>query len=112
MTRGRRQGLPDTATADYRHTQEKRTNIPPAKIAGEGRAPKIEKARYHYSPHLPPVLRFDPSGAADRLPEPIADGADRRGRPAAAQARGAEAAGRGATQPRAVARVGRQAGAA
>src|SRR2546428_7403660 len=60
-------------TADYRHIREKRTNIPPAKIAAEGAVPKVPKARYHYSPHLPPILRFDPTGSADRLPELIID---------------------------------------
>lgn len=64
---------PKVKTADYRHTREKRTNIPPAKIAAEGAVPKVSKARYHYSPHLPPVLRFDPTGSADRLPELIAE---------------------------------------
>ncbi len=60
-------------TTDYRHKGEKRTNIPPAKIAAEGRVPKVAKARYHYSPHLPPELRFDPTGKADKLPELIAE---------------------------------------
>ncbi len=64
---------PKVKTADYRHTREKRTNIPPAKIAAEGAVPKVPKARYYYSPHLPPVLRFDPTGSADRLPELIAE---------------------------------------
>jgi adenine-specific DNA-methyltransferase len=59
--------------ADYRHTREKRTNIPLAKIAAEGAVPKVPKARYYYSPHLPPVLRFDPTGLADRLPELIVE---------------------------------------
>ncbi len=54
-------------TADYRHDGEKRTNIPPAKMAGEGEIPKVKKVRYHYSPHLSPELRFDPTGKADRV---------------------------------------------
>src|SRR5947199_9278759 len=54
-------------TTDYRHTGEKRTNIPPAKIAGEGKVPAVPKARYYYNPHLPPVLRFDPTGDADNV---------------------------------------------
>jgi adenine-specific DNA-methyltransferase len=58
-------------TADYRHTGEKRKNIPPAKIAAEGKVPKVAKVRYEYSPHLPPVLRVDPTGKADKLPELI-----------------------------------------
>src|SRR5947207_15951394 len=60
-------------TADYRHTREKRTNIPPAKIAAEGKVPRVEKVRYQYSPHLPPVLRSDPTGRADALPALIAE---------------------------------------
>ena len=60
-------------TAHYKHVGEKRKNIPPAKIAAEGSVPKVPKARYHYSPHLPPVLRFDPAGDADRLPKLIAE---------------------------------------
>jgi adenine-specific DNA-methyltransferase len=54
-------------TKDYRHTEEKRKNIPPAKIAAEGEVPKIKKARYYYSPHLSPELRFDPTSKADRM---------------------------------------------
>jgi adenine-specific DNA-methyltransferase len=56
-------------TTDYRHTGEKRANIPPAKIAAEGKVPKVPTVRYQYSSHLPPVLRFDPSGETDKLPE-------------------------------------------
>ena len=60
-------------TVDFRHTGEKRPNIPPAKIAGEGKVPRVPKAKYHYSPHLPPVLRFDPTGAPDKLPDLLAE---------------------------------------
>ena len=55
-------------TTDYRHTGVKRKNVPPATIAAEGTVPKVAKARYAYSPHLPPVLRFDGTGKADALP--------------------------------------------
>ena len=58
-------------TTYYRHTGEKRTNNPPARIAAEGKVPAVPKVRYRYSPHLPPELRFDPTGKADRLPELI-----------------------------------------
>lgn len=54
-------------TNDYRHDGEKRKNIPLAKIAAEGQIPKVKKARYHYSPHLSPELRFDPTGNTDRV---------------------------------------------
>src|ERR1039458_9815390 len=57
------------STTDYRHTGEKRTNIPPAKIAAEGKVPRVPKVPYHYSPHLPPKLQFDPTGAPDKLPQ-------------------------------------------
>lgn len=54
-------------TSDYRHDGEKRKNIPLAKIAAEGQIPKVKKAKYHYSPHLSPELRFDPTGNTDRV---------------------------------------------
>jgi adenine-specific DNA-methyltransferase len=60
-------------TTDYRHPSEKRTNIPPAKIASEGRVPKVAKARYAYSPHLPPVLRFDATGQADKVVDRVGE---------------------------------------
>ena len=53
---------------DYRHDATRKNN-PPAAIAGEGRLPEYPKQRYSYDPHLPPVLRFDESAGADRLPE-------------------------------------------
>ena len=55
--------------ADYRHDEAKRKNNPPAKIAAEGSVPPMPKIEYAYSPRLPPVLRFDPTGAPDKLPE-------------------------------------------
>ena len=61
-----------TEAKDYRHAGETRKNIPPAKIAAEGPVPKVEKAKYAYSPHLPPRLRFDPIAKGDRLLELIA----------------------------------------
>jgi adenine-specific DNA-methyltransferase len=64
-------------TADYRHTREKRTNIPPAKIAAEGKVPRVAKVRYHYSPHLPPALQFDPSGKVDKIAELLSDAGKR-----------------------------------
>lgn len=54
---------------DYRHGEATRTNNPPAKIAAEGTVPLMPKIRYDYSPRLAPVLRFDPSGGADKVPE-------------------------------------------
>jgi adenine-specific DNA-methyltransferase len=52
---------------DYRYPNEKRTNIPPGRIAGEGIVPKMPKVRYFYSPHLPPKLQFDTTGKPDKL---------------------------------------------
>jgi len=54
---------------DYRHEDAKRKNIPPAGLAARGRTPKVAEQTYFYNPHLPPVLRFDYSGTADRFPE-------------------------------------------
>ena len=52
---------------DYRHPEAKRKNNPPGRIAAEGHVPVIATAEYAYNPHLPPVLRFDQSGEADKL---------------------------------------------
>jgi adenine-specific DNA-methyltransferase len=57
----------DERAVDYRYAGEKRTNIPPARMAGEGTVPTVPKARYAYSPHLPPTLQFDPTGEPDQL---------------------------------------------
>lgn len=56
---------------DYRFDKAKRKNNPPAKIAAEGTVPLMAKIQYAYSPRLAPELRFDPAGAADKLPELI-----------------------------------------
>jgi adenine-specific DNA-methyltransferase len=53
---------------DYRHG-EKRKNIPPAGLAAQGKVTEVPKTRYFYDPHLPPVMRFDETGASDQLPE-------------------------------------------
>jgi hypothetical protein len=53
----------------YRHKGEKRSNIPPAAIAAEGKVPAAPKLHYGYSPRLDPVLRFDVTGGPDKLPE-------------------------------------------
>lgn len=74
MAKRKNNGSPasEVETIDFRHATEKRKNIPPAKIAAEGSVPKVPRATYRYSPHLPPVLRSDPTGKADRLPELVA----------------------------------------
>jgi adenine-specific DNA-methyltransferase len=53
-------------SSEYRHG-DKRKNIPPAAIAGQGEIPRAKRIQYAYSPHLDPVLRFDPTGRADRV---------------------------------------------
>jgi hypothetical protein len=69
-------GRRDVAT-DYRYPN-KRTNNPPATLAAEGTVPAIPKAKYEYSPRLPPVLRFDPNGKPDALPELLAEATRRK----------------------------------
>ena len=54
---------------DYRHDDATRRNNPPAGIASHGGLREKPKQEYVYNPHLPPVLRFDETGAADKLPE-------------------------------------------
>src|SRR5688572_20278707 len=61
-------GMPNAErTVDYRYPHEKRTNIPPGRIAVEGAVPKMPKVRHAYSPHLSPTLRFDSTGKPDKL---------------------------------------------
>lgn len=55
---------------NYRHDATRKNN-PPAAIASEGKLPAAKPTRYSYDPHLPPVLRFDDTGTADRLQELI-----------------------------------------
>ena len=66
--RGRSKKKRTPKVDDYRHEEAKRKNNPPAKIAAEGTVPAIPKAEYAYNPHLPTVLRFDPTGSPDKLP--------------------------------------------
>ena len=48
----------------------KRKNIPPAGLEAQGEVRETPAFRYHYNPHLPPVLRSAPDTAAtDALPE-------------------------------------------
>lgn len=57
---------------DLRHERATRLNIPPAGIAAKGKLVREAKVTYGYNPHLPPALRFDPTGRADRLNELLA----------------------------------------
>ena len=54
---------------DYRHDTATRKNNPPAGIAAQGKIQETPKQGYAYNPHLPPNLRSDPNGDADKLPE-------------------------------------------
>ena len=54
---------------DYRHDTSTRKNNPPAGIAAQGKIQETPKQEYAYNPHLPPNLRSDPNGDADKLPE-------------------------------------------
>ena len=54
--------------SDYCHAATRKNN-PPAKIAAEGTVPVVSKAQYACNAHLPPVLRLDPAGRSDALPE-------------------------------------------
>ena len=54
---------------DYRHETATRKNNPPAGIAAQGKINETPKQEYAYNPHLPPNLRSDPNGDADKLPE-------------------------------------------
>jgi adenine-specific DNA-methyltransferase len=58
----------DEPVQAYTHT-ETRKNIPPAGLAAHGSVTHESPQHYAYDPHLPPVLRFDATGAEDRLPE-------------------------------------------
>ncbi|GFO62332.1 site-specific DNA-methyltransferase [Geomonas paludis] len=58
--------------ADYRYNDSKRRNIPPAGLAAQGKVAESNRIEYAYNPHLPPVLRTDPTGSADCLPELLA----------------------------------------
>jgi len=65
----KKRDIDEVSVEDYRHSGATRKNIPPAKIAAEGKVPEVPKIQYSYSPRRQPELRFDTSGKADRLPE-------------------------------------------
>jgi len=68
MARSKKHNQIQENVQDYRHTS-KRKNIPPAGLAAQGKVSEVPKTRYFYDPHLPPVLRYDETGAPDQLPE-------------------------------------------
>jgi adenine-specific DNA-methyltransferase len=59
----------DEQVVDLRYPGATRKNIPPVGLEARGKVVKEKKLEYAYNPHLPPVLRFDADGAADKLPE-------------------------------------------
>ena len=80
MPRGRKRTVEGTSTspvADYRYT-ERRKNNPSAGLAAQGRVREVPKLAYAYDPHLPPALRFDPTGSSDELPELLAEATQRK----------------------------------
>ena len=51
----------------------KRKNIPPAGLEAQGRVEEVQRLRFEYNPHLPPVLRSATEATeADKLPELLA----------------------------------------
>jgi hypothetical protein len=54
--------------ADYRYPDKTKKNIPLAGMPVKAKVKEQPKHRYEYDPHLPPALRFDPTGKADEPP--------------------------------------------
>jgi len=57
---------------DYRHDEAKRLNNPPAGLTGQKPTSVADQPQTLYDPHKPPVLRFDPTGAADKVTDLLA----------------------------------------
>jgi adenine-specific DNA-methyltransferase len=69
MARKKQNDSGDEQVVDLRFPGATRKNIPPVGLEARGKVVKEKKLAYDYNPHLPPVLRFDADGAADKLPE-------------------------------------------
>lgn len=69
MAREKKNQSSDEQVVDLRFPGATRKNIPPVGLEARGKVVKEKKLAYDYNPHLPPVLRFDADGAADKLPE-------------------------------------------
>jgi adenine-specific DNA-methyltransferase len=69
MARKKNNDSGDEQVVDLRFPGATRKNIPPVGLEARGKVVKEKKLAYDYNPHLPPVLRFDADGAADKLPE-------------------------------------------
>jgi hypothetical protein len=61
MARGAGKSLVEGKTSDFSH-DGKRKLLPQAGVAAEGRSPAVPPVQYALNPHLPPTLRFDPTG--------------------------------------------------
>ena len=77
MARKKKQEAGEEQVVDLRFPEAKRKNIPPAGLEARGKVIREKQLAYAYNPHLPPVLRFDPTGAADKLPELIEEAGKR-----------------------------------
>ena len=67
MAKGKKQKDKTIETTHYQHDDAKRKNIPSAAMEAEGKVPMAKRVKYAYSPHLDPILRFDPTGRADKV---------------------------------------------
>jgi adenine-specific DNA-methyltransferase len=67
----------DDQVIDVRHPTARRKNIPLVGLEARGRIAREKQLAYAYNPHLPPLLRFDPTGSADRLPKLIEEAGKR-----------------------------------
>jgi adenine-specific DNA-methyltransferase len=70
MARGAGKSLVEGKTSDFSH-DGKRKLLPQAGVAAEGRSPAVPPVQYALNPHLPPTLRFDPSGQADGVEQRV-----------------------------------------
>jgi adenine-specific DNA-methyltransferase len=77
MSRKKTSKTSEAAVVDYRH-EAKRKNNPPAGLAAQGPVRDVSKAKYAYNPHLPPMLRFDQTGATDSVFELLDEARTRR----------------------------------
>lgn len=72
MNRATKPGVAaEQPASTYRYDDATRKNVPPAGLAPHGKLSEARKLRYAYDPHLPPLLRFDPTGRAQYLDELI-----------------------------------------
>ena len=98
MAKGKNQKDKTIETTHYQHDDAKRKNIPSAVMEAEGKVPTVKRVKYAYSPHLDPILRFDPTGRADVV-QSIVDKACRGERLSAAEQEILRAVGHNWEQP-------------